>query len=64
MLAAATLILSFTLNGHIIYGLSYLIYKGELDLTCIPTDQTEPSFACDPKTACNAQLVSSYSINF
>ena len=36
VLAAITLILSFSLNGHIIYGLSFLIYKGALNLTCTP----------------------------
>lgn len=64
ILAAITLILSFTLNGHIIYGLSFLIYKGELKLSCLSTDPTKPAFACDVKTACNSNLVSSYTIDY
>lgn len=53
--------LSFTLNGHIVYGLSFLTYKGELDLTCTsPTGATGP---CSAATACDSALTTSYLIN-
>ncbi len=63
MLAAITLILSFSLNGHIIYGLSFLIYKGELALTCTPLADGKGPYACNAEEACDSALTASFTLN-
>ena len=62
-LAAITMILSFTLNGHIMFGLSYLIYKGDLDLTCHPVSASESPKSCNWEVACDSSITKSYDIN-